>query len=394
MRIAIFSDTYAPDVNGVATHIKVLRDGLTELGHHVLVVTASTLYKHHTLKDGVLYCPSMKLKKLYGYGLASPLSKTRLDIVKKFNPDVIHTHQEFSMGLSAIRIANALDIPFVYTLHTMYDDYVYYFAPKIFIKPAKKIFYKYVGFFGKRASVITSPSTKATPFFVKCNVKKNVNVVPNSIEFEDFDENLADPLNVKKIREQYGIPSSATVAVFCGRLAAEKSVDVLMDTFKKHIDFEKLNLHLVIIGDGPAKDDLYEHAKKIGIDKYVTFTGRIEHKEIMPVYASGDLYVSASTTEMMSISMLEGMAAGLPVIQKYDKENAHQINEGVNGYNYKTGEEMAQRIEEICKMTPEEKNEMKKRVRESVAHAGPKDLAEFLLSIYQNAIDLKNIRKR
>ena len=85
---------------------------------------------HHYIEDGVLHCPAVKLKKIYGYGLASPYSHTRTKLLEEFHPDIIHIHTEFSMGISGIHIAHKLKVPLVYTLHTMYDDYVYYVAPK------------------------------------------------------------------------------------------------------------------------------------------------------------------------------------------------------------------------------------------------------------------------
>ena len=387
MRIAIFTDTYSPDINGVATHIKVLRDGLVELGHEVLIVTSSTKYHSHTMKNGILYCPAIKLKKLYGYGVASPLHHSRFLMVKRFNPDIIHTQQEFSMCLSAIRIAKLLHIPLVYTLHTMYDDYIYYIVPKPFVGVAKKVFYRYIGYIGRRSSAVTSPSAKAEPFLDKCHLKKDVSVIPNSIELSEFSPEATGKEQLDAIRQKYGIPLDSTVGIFCGRLAAEKSIDNLMDSLKTCIDFKGLNFRLLVIGDGPARGDLIAHAEKIGISDFVSFTGRIEHSEIMPVYEACDVYVSASTTEMMSISMLEGMAAGLPVIQKYDEANAHQIIEGVNGHNYKNNDQLGKFVKEICLMDADRKKEMKKKVRDSVSSNSPADLANYLLDIYTGSIE-------
>ncbi len=137
MRIALFTETYLPYINGVVTHVKLLREGLEKLGHTVLVVTSDPNTHHHYIEDGVLHCPAVKLKKIYGYGLASPYSHTRTKLLEEFHPDIIHIHTEFSMGISGIHIAHKLKVPLVYTLHTMYDDYVYYVAPKHLSKLAR-----------------------------------------------------------------------------------------------------------------------------------------------------------------------------------------------------------------------------------------------------------------
>ena len=107
MRIALFTETYLPYINGVVTHVKLLREGLEKLGHTVLVVTSDPNTHHHYIEDGVLHCPAVKLKKIYGYGLASPYSHTRTKLLEEFHPDIIHIHTEFSMGISGIHIATS-----------------------------------------------------------------------------------------------------------------------------------------------------------------------------------------------------------------------------------------------------------------------------------------------
>jgi len=98
------------------------------------------------------------------------------------------------------------------------------------------------------------------------------------------------------------------------------------------------------------------------------------------------VFVTASLTEMMSISMLEGMAAGLPVLQRYDEANAGQIEEGVNGHNYKTPAEFAEHLKAFAALTPEEKEKKRAAVRASVLDAGSKRQAEYMLGVYEQAI--------
>lgn len=92
MRIAIFSETYLPQINGVATHVKILAEGLQILGHEVLIVTADASSRKNYIEKGVLRCPAITTKKIYNYSLSSPLSHQRLSIIKKFKPDIIHIH--------------------------------------------------------------------------------------------------------------------------------------------------------------------------------------------------------------------------------------------------------------------------------------------------------------
>ena len=111
MRIALFTETYPPQINGVATHVKSLKDGLEQLGHQVLIVTADINTRRHYLKDNILHCPALEMKRLYGYGLSSPVDIRRLRIIQNFQPDVIHIHNEFSIGLFGVAAARILKLP-------------------------------------------------------------------------------------------------------------------------------------------------------------------------------------------------------------------------------------------------------------------------------------------
>ena len=95
-----------------------------------------------------------------------------------------------------------------------------------------------------------------------------------------------------------------------------------------------------------------------------------------------DFFITASITEMMSISMLEGMASGLPAVLRFDPLNAGQVQEGVNGFTYRNPEQMAQIIRSLAGMSLEEKREMRAQVRESVKDKGAKDLANYMLGVY------------
>ena len=113
MKVAIFTETYFPFISGVVTHIKTLKESLEHAGHEVLIVTTSPKAVCHYVKDGVLYCPAIPLKRIYGYGLSNPVNIQRLRIIQDFDPDIIHIHTEFSMGIFAQFAARKLKKPIV-----------------------------------------------------------------------------------------------------------------------------------------------------------------------------------------------------------------------------------------------------------------------------------------
>ena len=381
--VSFFTETYLPQINGVVTHIKILKEGLEALGHTVLIVTADSKAHTHYLKDNVLHCPAHNLKRIYNLDLASPVSRTRLKYLREFRPDIIHVHNEFSIGLSGMAIAKILKVPLVYTLHTMYDDYIYYIAPKPLIPLTKKLSHRYFRMFPQNAAVVTGPSKKCQEYTYEIGSDKKVEVIPNPVELDAFAPQTSTPQQRAQIREQYHIPQDATVACFVGRLGREKSVDVLLRFWAQEMKPQD-NMRLLIIGDGPEKEPLEQLAQQLGITDTVIFTGKVLHPDLPPYIHTCDIYVTASLSDTNSISMLEGMAGGLPVLQLYDELNADQVTDGVNGYMFRDAAEMGQRLRQIRDMEPEELQKLKTSVIQSVKNSGAQTLANYIQTIYYN----------
>lgn len=384
MRIALFAETYLPDINGVVTHVKILKDGLEKLGHQVLIVTASPRTRRYRLENGVLYCPAAAIKKFYGFGVAVPYSPRRTKFVKDFNPDIIHIHQEFGIGLSGVQIAKHLDIPLVYTLHTMYDDYLYYVAPDPLIPAVKKASHRYIRFLARNANALTGPSKKCEDYFRQIGITKEVNIIPNAVELDAFLKENLDKQKAIEYKNKFAIPENKTVAVFVGRLGSEKSVEVSLEYFAQAVKDED-NFHFIIVGDGPVKPELENLTKKLGIENMVTFTGAIPHNELPPLFDLCDIYLTSSLSDTNSISMLEGMAAGLPVLQRLDPVNADQVIENVNGYLFNSAEELGQKLKTFQKLDSDERLALNNNVLNSVLSSGATTLATSLLEVYKKA---------
>lgn len=394
MKIALFVETYLPYINGVVTHVKSLKDGLEQAGHTVLIVTAGAKTRRHYIDEeqGVLWCPAREFKRFYNYGIAFPVSRHRRSLIKKFNPDIIHIHTEFGVGWSGLKIAKGLRIPVVYTMHTMYDDYLYYVAPKPLIPVAKVMTHRYFRYFGNAATAITGPSAKVQDFMQQCGVVKQVNVVPNPVELDQFDPSCIDPAKVKQLKAHYQISPDQLVLCFCGRLGREKSIDVLLCDLAQTLD-RRDQIRLLIFGDGPCREELITKATSLGIQDVVTFAGKVPHEELIHHYACCDLYITTSLSDTNSISMLEAMAIGLPVVHRYDPKNAEQVRPGVNGFVFRNAAEMYDAILTYKHYSHEQRLALKTSVIASVQQSGQDALAGYLLDVYthleQNATAAK-----
>lgn len=393
MKVALFTETYLPHINGVVTHVKILKEGLERLGHEVLVVTADYDAPKHYVKDNVLHCPAKRLQQFYNFGAAPPISERRLKFIREFKPDIIHIHNEFGIGISGVMAAKILRKPLVYTLHTMYDEYIYYVAPPSLVTPVTALSRKYLKMIAQSASAITGPSKKCAEYFKQAGVSKAVNVIPNAVELENFRPENISTESRRQFREKYGISQDKMLACFVGRLGREKSVDVILDYWAQEIT-EDDGIQLIVIGDGPCREELIEQAEKLGISSMVTFTGAVLHDELPPYLADCDIYITASLSDTNSISMLEGMATGLPVLQRLDPLNADQVLEGVNGFVFDSAQSMAEKLRRMKSKTPEELAVLKQSVIESVKRSGAEDLANYMLTIYHKLYMDKEHRRR
>jgi Glycosyltransferase len=384
MNIALFVDVYFPYINGVVTHVAMLRESLIKRGHNVLIVTADPRLRHHTVRDGILYCPAIKLKRIYGFGLASPVSGHRMTALEAFKPDIIHVHDEFPVAVFGVYAARKLNVPLVYTLHTMYDEYFHYAVTRRMIPIAKKTFYRYIHIFAGRADMLLSPSAKAIDFFKECKVKKSVEIIPNSIDTDTFNPDKFPLETIKKKRAILGLSEGDLTGIFVGRLGKEKSVDYLIEAWAANFKAEP-NLKLIVVGDGPEREPLIELATKLGVSDRINFVGRVDHADIPLYFAASDYFITASLTEMMSISMLEGMSMGLPAVIRFDPVNKQQVENGVNGYIYHEENELCDTIRMLSQKTPTLLDDLHRRVREATLHAGSDQNVDLILSLYEKA---------
>lgn len=346
MKIGIFSDTYHPDINGVVTSIKMLEKELISRGHEVHIITPS---KHEPTENQNLYMlksiPLFVAKK-YDYRIAGFYSREIAKQIKELDLDIIHTQSEFSLGHFAKIISRKFDIPFVHTYHTMWEDYVHYIIP---IKGKKSIFPKrFARTFSRRfvnkADLIIAPSKKTEKYLkYRCKVKnKEIRIIPTGIDLNPFNPSNFTEEQKKEAKAKFNISDNDKVILFVGRLAEEKSVDVIIKGFAEIRRKEpSISLKLLIVGDGPSMDSLKELAKALNIDDNVIFTGRQPWEMIALYYNIGDVFVNASTTETQGLTFIEAMAAKLPVIAKYDTNLDTIITNNKTGFFFKKDEEFS-----------------------------------------------------
>ncbi|RDX00148.1 glycosyltransferase [Gardnerella vaginalis] len=390
MKIAIFTETYPPYINGVATQSYMLKKMYEELGHEVLVVTVGSEKQRKTkLVDGVVYVPGILLKKLYKYRVAIPIGNMRKKFPINFKPDIIHIQNEFGIGEIGLEVAKKEHVPVVYTLHTEYDKFLFYIGLKHFTEFSRNISAKYFTRFSKNATIITSMSAKAQAYIDRQKVDKKVVVLSNAVEYKKF---LPTPERIafrEEFRKKYGIADSTKLFVFVGRIGAEKNISELIDNFM-YCDFPRDLARLVVIGGGPDLEDLRNKVASKGFEDRIYLLGPIEHTQIPKYLHAMDYYTTASLSEMHSLSMLEAMASGLFALVKHDAPNENQIISGKNGYQWDSKEDFKQVFSRVLNMSKEEQEQLKANVLEYSKNNDFKKQAQELIKIYERAISINN----
>ena len=388
MRIAIFTDTYPPYINGVSTSTFNLANCLKAKGHEVLVIAPRPTDGKMEKVGDVLYIPGIDLKKLYGFRLTNIFANKPLSIIKKFNPDVIHNQTDFTIGVLARRVAKRLKVPIVYTYHTSYEDYTYYIVGGgIMDRFAKRIVRNYSRDLADRMTEFITPSEKTKDYMRLAGSDIYVNVIPTGIDFSIFKADKIDQKKMAKFKEEHNIKPNTKVFLLLGRIAKEKSMDVSLRGFAAyHQKHPEVDVKMLVVGGGPFKEELELIAEDLGISPYVDFIGSVSGLEVPFYYHLADIYTSASITETQGLTFMEAMAAGRIVLARFDSNLTGTIINGKTGFFFTDDASFVSQVEKIFSLSKEQKAAI---IQEAYRTADIYSLDKFyenIVRVYKRAI--------
>ncbi len=385
MRIGIFTDTYPPYINGVSTSIEMLRTSLEKKGHEVFIVTVNAdnmSYKYEN-ENKIIRIPGIPIG-IFDYRLTGIYPLRAIEKIRKWNLDIIHSHTEFGVGTFARIIAKQFDIPLIHTYHTMYEDYVHYITKGYFNKSSKKIVQYLTKFYcDKTVTELIVPTKKAYDLFKqKYHVERNIHIIPTGIEVEKFYKEKFSKEKVENLKKKLGLSPTDFIILFVGRMGKEKSVDFLIDA-QKEISKKYKEARLVLIGDGPYLETFKKQAAKL--EKNVIFLGKIPWEEIPIYYQMASVFVTASKTETQGLTIIEAMAASIPVIAIEDESFSSIIIDDLNGFLFKGKKHYKKCIETLI-LNKEKREKMGDQARTSAEGHSSKYFAEKVIDVYRKAI--------
>ena len=387
MRIAIFTDTYPPYVNGVSTSCFNLANVLKAHGHDVLVVAPRpTEGKLEQIGD-VLYVPGLYLKKYYGFRLTNFFDNKPVKIIKKFKPDVIHNQTDWTIAVMARRIAKKFSLPIVYTYHTSYEDYTYYVVNRLMDRFAKKLVRTYSMAIANRMTEFITPSEKTMAYMRQSGSDVYINVIPTGIDFSIFKGENIDQEKVSEFKKNHNINDNTKVFLILGRLAKEKSMDVsLKGIAAYHKKHPKVDVKVLIVGDGPAREELMLLVDQLNINDIVIFVGQVSGLEVPFYYHIANIYTSASITETQGLTFMEAMAAGNIVLARFDSNLTGTINNGQTGFFFTDEESFVNQVEHIFSLKDEEKQFILNEAYKIVDKYSIDHFYENIMRVYNRAI--------
>lgn len=328
MKVLITSDCYKPTINGVVTSIINLKTGLEAMGAEVRVLTLSSS-KHSYSEDGVYYIGSLDIGRLYpGVRLRTRSGRREVEDILDWKPDIIHTQSEFSTFTLARKIGKKLSIPLVHTYHTVYEDYTHYFSPQE--KIGKKAVSALTNHVGNRVSAMIAPTKKVEGILRRYGVSCPVSIIPSGISLDKFQKKVSEE-HIRSIKDTLNIPQDHYVLVSVSRVCKEKNIEELIQ-FMKEIREDKFTL--VIVGDGPAREELQAMTVDLGLQNSIRFTGMVAPETVPAYYQMADLFVSASTSETQGLTYIEALASGTPILCREDDSLFNVLIEGQNGFAY------------------------------------------------------------
>lgn len=328
MRILIVTDQYAPMVGGVPTVTRALATGLAERGHAVAVLAPSQDWRSGTGKDGgavVRYLGSFPWPLYDGQRVAAPIGGIRGLFATV--PDVVHIHSPLMLGVLAQARARRMGIPVVYTNH--------YLPANVSTALRRRLhgfddsFYAYVIGFSNRCGYVTAPSATALGLLRDRGLRAPSRVISNGVDAGTYSPGPAD----ERLRRRYGLRRDRPLILSVGRLSPEKRIDLLIDAAARLTR----EAQVVIAGCGPQEAELRARAHQRGLAGRVTFLGFVPETELPSLYRLADIFAIASEAELQSLTTMDAMASGLPVVAADVYALAELVRHGISGFLFRRG---------------------------------------------------------
>jgi glycosyltransferase involved in cell wall biosynthesis len=294
----LVTETYPPDVNGVALTVQALEQGLRLLGHRVAVVRPEQAEERSRLGPDLMLVESAPIPRYPGLRFGLPAGRRLTARWSAQRPDAIYVATEGPLGWSALRAARRLGIPAATGFHTRFDDYMGKYGAG-FLSPWV---FAWLRRFHNRGAATLVPTRELQEQLVQQGFRR-VQRLGRAVDTRQFHPGWRDG----SLRAAWGLADEDLAVLYVGRLAPEKNLPLLVQSFRA-LQAQAATARLVVVGDGPGRRELEQLAPD------AVFAGVRRGDELSRHYASADLFVFPSRSETFGNVVLEAMASGLATV--------------------------------------------------------------------------------
>jgi 1,2-diacylglycerol 3-alpha-glucosyltransferase len=319
MRVGLLTDMYRPTISGVVNFLVAYKRALEEMGEEPYVLTFGD---YPDDEERVIRSPSIPLKKDVGVYLGLDLGSSAKQVCETM--DVLHVHHPFLSGQLALHYGKKWGIPVVFTSHTRYERYAHY-VPLVPESLTRAVLDAYMPWFFNQCDLVIAPSMSTYRTLSEYGVETRLEVVPNGIDLDLFNRPRTE-----FSKQGLEIPPEDLVLIYTGRMAKEKNVDFLLEAYALALT-EVPNLYLLLLGSGPEHEALEEMSEELRIQSRLRFMGDVPYEHVPGYLMVADLFVMPSGGEVHPLSIIEALAAGLPVVGALVPGVKDVIVDGVNG---------------------------------------------------------------
>jgi len=346
MRIMVVTDQYESMVGGVPTVTRELARGLAKRGHQVALVVPSPGWRGRVVtaeQVSVTYRGSLRWPWYEGMRLGCLPASAAGKLIASFAPDVAHIHSPVTLGVMARIGAGRRRVPVVYTNHYLPANVRPSTAPRS--RALDALFYRHVVGFSNKCSYVTAPTATALGLLRERGLRVPSGVLSNGVDLGAYSPGPADA----RIRHRYGLPAGRPLILSVGRLSPEKRTDVLLDAAAR-LGPKNQDTQIAMIGTGPDEGRLRAQAQRLGLAGKVRFLGFVPGSDLPGLYRLADVFAIASEAELQSLTTMEAMATGLPVVAVDAYALGELVRHGYNGFLARPGHaaEVAAYLDLLC----------------------------------------------
>lgn len=310
MRIAFISNNYEPIVSGITVSINSFIDGLEKLGHDVFVF-APSYPGYSERRKNVYRIPSLNIYYKARYPLPIITARSFAQAMRDYSVELIHCHHPFGLGRTALTAArNFLNVPVVFTYHTLYEYYLHY-IPLPETRFLKNIVKEASIIYANKCDMVISPTSAIRDRLIELGCRSKIEILPsgisNSLKYPAIQR---DQLLLRKF---HGIDKNDPVLLCVSRIAKEKNLGFLIKGFSKVIN-KVPKAKLVVVGDGYLLPKLIKLSNSLNTVGNIIFAGEIPHNEVANYYSIANMLLYTSTTDTQGLPLIEALHFGLPVV--------------------------------------------------------------------------------